>query len=62
MLFLMWNTGSTMQSIKDYQPTPERIKSHQDHEAKRKLFCKVLEEKYRDKWKELRPNKSTKKK
>jgi hypothetical protein len=51
-----------MQSIKDYIPTPERIKSHQDHEQKRKLFCKELELKYRDKWKELRSNKSTKKK
>jgi hypothetical protein len=50
-----------MQTIKDYIPTPERIKSHQDHEEKRKLFCKELELKYRDKWKELRHNKSTKK-
>jgi hypothetical protein len=49
-------------SIKDYQPTPERIKSHQEHEENRKLFCKVLELKYRDKWKEIRSNKSTKKK
>jgi hypothetical protein len=51
-----------MQSIKDYIPTPERIKAHQEHEEKRKLFCKELELKYRDKWKELRSNKSTKKK
>jgi hypothetical protein len=51
-----------MQTIKDYQPTLERIKSHQDHEEKRKLFCRVLEEKYRDKWKEIRSNKSIKKK
>jgi hypothetical protein len=48
-------------SIKDYIPTPERIKAHQEHEQKRKLFCKVLESKYRDKWKELRSNKSKKK-
>jgi hypothetical protein len=50
-----------MQSIKDYIPTPERIKSHQDHEEKRKADCIALEIKMRDKWKELRSNKSKKK-
>jgi hypothetical protein len=62
MLFLTWNTGSIMQTIKNYQPTPERIKSHQDHEAKRKADCIALEIKMRDKWKEIKPNKSIKKK
>ena len=48
-------------SIKDYIPSPEQIKSHQEHEEQRKLFCKQLEAKYRDKWKEIRANKSKKK-
>lgn len=52
--------GSKM-SIKDYIPSPEQIKSHQEHEEQRKLFCKQLEAKYRDKWKEIRANKSKKK-
>lgn len=41
-----------MGTIKDYQPTPEQIKSHQDHEEKRRLFCKQLEITHREKWKQ----------
>ena len=39
-------------TIKDYKPTQEQIKSHEDHENKRKLFCKQLEAQMRDKWKQ----------
>lgn len=62
MLFLTWNIGSTMQSIKDYQPTPERIKAHQDHEDKRREFCRQLAITHAEKWGEIRSNKTNKKK
>lgn len=39
-------------SIKDYKPTPEQIKSHQDHENKRREMCRQLELTHRDKWKQ----------
>lgn len=48
-------------SIKNYIPSPERIESARKHEEDRKLFCKQLEIKYRDKWNEVRANKSKKK-
>ncbi len=51
-----------MQSIKDYQPSPERIKSHQDHEDKRREFCKQLAISHAEKWGEIRANKTKKKK
>lgn len=51
-----------METIKDYQPTPEQIKSHQEHEEKRRLFCKQLEITHREKWGEIRNNKTKKKK
>ncbi len=62
MLFLTWNIGSTMQSIKDYKPSPERIKSHQDHENKRREFCKQLAITHAEKWGEIRANKTKTKK
>ena len=51
-----------MQSIKDYQPSPERIKSHQDHEDKRREFCRQLAISHAEKWGEIRANKTNKKK
>ena len=65
MLFLTWNIGNTMEtirSIKDYQPTPERIKAHEDHENKRREFCRQLAISHAEKWGEIRSNKSKKKK
>lgn len=62
MLFLTWNIGNTMQSIKDYEPSPERIKSHQDHENKRREDCRQLAISHAEKWGEIRANKTKKKK
>ena len=51
-----------MNSIKDYKPSQERIKSHQDHEDKRREFCKQLAISHAEKWGEIRSNKTKKKK
>lgn len=58
----MSNIGNTMRSFSEYKPTPEQIKSHQDHENKRRLFCKNLEIEMREKWGEIKSNKTKKKK
>lgn len=49
-------------SIKNYKPTPERIKSHLDHENKRREFCRQLGISHAEKWGEIRSNKTKKKK
>ena len=51
-----------MNSIKDYKPSQERIKSHQNHEDKRREFCKQLAISHAEKWGEIRANKIKKKK
>lgn len=50
-----------MTSFSDYKPTEAQIKSHQEHEQKRKLFCKNLEIEMREKWNGIKSNKSKKK-